>query len=112
MDGELGRRADRPPATERYFLSCGLAVFRECVGEVQLPGGCSAWSRPVWQRSAGPLRRFERSRALTRIPASAPRRVWTRIDVGDDLHSGAGSRGLAGWVGENSPEAARHTSAW
>jgi len=42
---------------------------------------------------------YERSRALARIPAAAPGRAWTRIDVGNDLHSGAGSRGLAGWVG-------------
>jgi len=57
MDGDRGRRADRPPATERYFLSRGLAVFRECVAKFSCPG-CSAWSRPVWQRSAGPLRRL------------------------------------------------------
>jgi hypothetical protein len=38
MDGDLGRRADRPPATERYFLSRGLAVFGECVAKFSCPG--------------------------------------------------------------------------
>jgi len=58
MDGDLGRRADRPPATERGFSVAWSGCVAGMRGEVQLPGGCSAWSRPVWQRSAGPLRRL------------------------------------------------------
>ena len=67
MDGDLGRRADRPPATERYFLSRGVAVLRECAAKFSCPGGAvpghDRYGSGLRDRSAD----CERSRALTGI---------------------------------------------
>src|SRR4029077_2725588 len=54
-----GRRADRLPAIGRYFLSRGLAVFRECVAKFSCPGGHDRLGSGLRDRSAD----YERSRA-------------------------------------------------